>query len=52
MAKGCDCWETVPQLARNQLKSNAITNAGPDKPVRMPSFRTDLMKPSPVHDGL
>src|SRR2546425_275101 len=41
---GCDCLETVPQLARNQLKSNTITRAGPDRPHRGPSLRTDLIK--------
>src|SRR5437899_10558708 len=41
---GCDCLETVPQLARNQLKSNTITRAGPDRPHRGPRLRTDLIK--------
>ena len=44
---GGGCVETVPQLAINQLKSNAITRPGPDRPRRRPSFRPDLMKPLP-----
>jgi hypothetical protein len=41
------CVETVPQLAGNQLKSNATTRPGLDRPRRRPSFHPDLIKPLP-----
>ena len=41
---GGDCLETVPQLAANQLRSNAITRPGPDRLHKKPGFRADLIK--------